>query len=221
MINKKFNLYATLLFLFNIFICIFSSIKAEKKNETLAEIPNNIDNIENLNFNMHLNGIKEKIHKEFSKIASAYADFHEAILDFFNKIIFLKINSEEVKLSYLKLVQANNKLLTFNKGFENDFFKGKISKKITENFFDGLITLYDSWVKSEDITITTEEKEIYQSMIDNYNFIIKEVKKLNKVGKGFLKYKILFKKEIKESVIGSYAYVKVDGIEDIKEKNEF
>ena len=45
-----------------------------------------IENIENLKINMQLKEIKEKIYKEFSTLASAYADFHEAILDFFNKI---------------------------------------------------------------------------------------------------------------------------------------
>jgi len=201
-------------------LIIISLIKAKYANESLVDENFKVENIENFNLNMQLKGIKEKIHKEFSQIADAYADFHEAILDFFNKVILMNLNSEEVKVSYLSVVQANNKLLLLNKGFEHDFFKGKISKKIVENFFDGLITLYDSWVKSQDVTITSEEREIYQSMIDNYKLIIKENKEISNVGKGFQKYKILFKKEIKNSVIGEFPIVIVKGIKVFEGKTD-
>jgi len=203
-------------------LLLISLSKAQNLNETIKEDLYKVENIENLKLNIQIKEIKEKIYKEFHPIASAYADFHEAILDFFNKVILLNLNSEEVKSSYLNVVQANNKLLILNKGFEHDFFKGKISKKIVENFFDGLITIYDSWVKSHDVTITSEAKEIYQSMIDNYSLIIKENKEhqISNFGKGFHKYKILFKKQIKDSVIGKYPYVSVHGIEVLKEKGD-
>ena len=209
--NKKTtSIYSLSLYSFIIMLTI-NLINADNNNKTIIDIEN---------LNMQMKAIKDKIHNEFNEIASAYANFHEDVFDLFNKVIQLDLNSEEVKESYIKVVKDNYKLLMLNKGFEHEFFNGKISKKIAESFFDGLITLYNSWVKSNDVLITSEEKVIYQSMIDNYNLIIKENREMNKDGKGFRKYKIIFKREIIESVIGEFPIIKVEGTEVIEDKNE-
>jgi len=169
---------------------------------------------------MNLQNIKDKINKEFSALASAYAEFHEAILDLFNKVILNNLNSEAVKYSYLKVVETNIKLLKLNKGFEDEFFKGKISKKLIEQFFDRFISSYNSYINSDDILITSEEKEIYQVMVDNYNLIIRENKEFQDKDKGFKKYKINYKRDAKENIYGSYPIVTVEGLEKIEEKND-
>jgi len=215
------------LMLLLIYICIllllnnFSNIKCENLNEITASEKEDINVLGNLNLNMQLKqNLKEKLYQEFSGIASAYADFHEAILDFFNKVINLDINSEEIKYAYLKVVEYNNHLLKLNKGFDDDFFRGKISKKLVEKFFDKLISYYDSLLKSEDKTLTTEEREIYKSMVDNYHLIINENKAFQKSEKGFQKYKIMYKRQLKESVIGSYPIIIVEKIEISQNKSD-